>query len=83
MSMDLVSYIVDNQDLLNKGLIRDKDSDRCCDLDDLQVGLWMFALGVTAVHEDRFNGLWNCHSQSIILFDVPEGLMMDIDDGRR
>ena len=61
LSIDLVSYIMQNQALLARGLIRDKDGDRCCDVDNLQVGLWMFALGVEPVHESRFNGLWNCH----------------------
>ncbi|GMI03479.1 hypothetical protein TrLO_g6347 [Triparma laevis f. longispina] len=81
LSWDLVDYVVNNHRVLEKGLIRDKDGDRCCDLDDLQVGLWMFALGVELVHEDRFNGLLNCHRDTIILYDVPEWLMLEVHEG--
>ncbi|GMH90286.1 hypothetical protein TrVE_jg4792 [Triparma verrucosa] len=80
MSWDLVDYIVRNQILLENGLIRDKDGDLCCDLDDLQVGIWMFALGVVPFHEDRFNGLLNCHSESVILYDVPDYLMREVHE---
>lgn len=64
------------------GLIRNKGgpSVECCDIDDVQVGLWMFALGVQGRNEGRFNGVLNCHRETIIMFDVPPDLQRRIHE---
>ncbi|GMI42550.1 hypothetical protein TrCOL_g2663 [Triparma columacea] len=82
LSQDLVEYISSNAELLREGLIRNKGgpSVECCDIDDVQVGLWMFALGVQGWNEGRFNGVLNCHRETIIMFDVPPDLQRRIHE---
>jgi len=81
LSQDLVKYIKSNSGLLRQGLIRDKDEGiDCCDIDDVQIGIWMFAIGVKGWNDGRFNGLMNCHRDSMILFDVPSEIQYLIHD---
>ncbi|GMH46988.1 hypothetical protein TrRE_jg1171, partial [Triparma retinervis] len=84
LSGDLVGYVRANIGLLGGGLIRDRGGGggggECCDIDDVQVGLWMFAIGVVGANEGRFNGVLNCHSETIILFDVPPDLQRRIHE---
>jgi hypothetical protein len=69
LSADLVSYIQRNERTLLPGLLPGGN------VEDIQVGLWLFSLGVVPRHDHRFSDYLHCHRNSIVLFDLSPALM--------
>jgi hypothetical protein len=51
---------------------------RAGNVEDIQMGLWAFSLGVQAQHDHRFSDHIHCHSSTIALFDLPPNLMHEV-----
>ena len=70
LSADLVKYIASNHLFLSEGLIHLKD-EACGNVEDVQIGLWMFGLGVEPTHIIEVGSALKCHSLSHSLFGAP------------
>jgi len=76
LSQDLVSYLYHNLNFLSPGAMRAGGN-----IEDVQVGLWMMALGVRPVHDARFVDALFCHSKAFVLFNASPFLMLILQKG--
>ena len=76
ISGDLLDFFVTNHAALSQDLIRDGDEGVCCDLDDVQISMWLKEYRhVTISHDGNVNGAMNCHDNSYAVCDVDVELM--------
>ena len=47
-------------------------------VEDMQLGLWLHALGIEGRHDHRFSDHIHCHSSTIALFDLTPELMLEV-----
>eukprot|EP00944_MAST-04C_sp_MAST-4C-sp1_P010742 g10742.t1 len=75
VTRDFVSYIVRNEDMLASSIVPPEHRGN---IEDVRMGLWAFAIGMTFVHDTRFVETINCHKNAISLSDVPLNLFKSI-----
>ena len=77
LSADVLHYVVGNEGLLAGSLVAGSGGN----LEDFQLGLWMFGVGVKPTHDTRFVEAVNCHRGAISLSNVPDGRDEEGDGG--
>ena len=75
ITVDVARYIVANEHFLRAAL-----GMRGGNLEDVQVGLWLFGLGIRPVHDSRFHEAHNCHRRALSLSNVPDAAGLGMDD---
>ena len=75
VTRDFVSYIVKNEEMRADSII---PAEHRGNIEDVRMGIWAFAIGMTFVHDTRFVETVNCHKNAISLSDVPLNLFRPI-----
>jgi tetratricopeptide (TPR) repeat protein len=75
LTSDFVKYIVNNEEMLAPSIIPPEFRGN---LEDVRIGMWGFAIGMSYVHDIRFVESINCHSKAISISDVPLNLFKPI-----
>ena len=81
LSWDVLELLIADRGNLSKDLIRsggDEEDEDCCDLDDVQLSMWLKRRGVELTHTRSFSGKANCHAGTVLLFDVLPDLALEI-----